>query len=201
MTTRHPFLNSAAGGALGLTVGVLAGMAVSPVIGALLGTVATGGMAFLTFRREDSSPEILLRVIAFGLASLMGVFGGVYLRANNILGLTPKRFVQQLEDIGVKHDDAVARYFLRAATEPVLASEGKTVVDPGLGGLFSGAPGAQNDALRDTLRRSSDWTQISNNVRLAFPQWLNTVQAIDQMNLAAQDKRRLLLALANQPKE
>jgi hypothetical protein len=94
-------LNIIAGGSLGLVIGTLAGLSASPVVGALLGTLSTGAMAFLTLRSETATASNLTRIGAFGLACLFGSMSGVYLRANNILGLTPKRFIAQLEAAGI----------------------------------------------------------------------------------------------------
>jgi hypothetical protein len=207
MTARIQALNIAAGGALGFTIGALAGMAVSPVVGAVIGTLATAGVAFLTLRHEDSKPEILLRVTAFGLVLPLAAILGVYIRANNVLGLTPKRFIAQLEDARISHEDAVKLYFQRAMAESAPAREDKandtqasreSTVNSGVGGLF-GSPSTRRKELLDALHKNSDWEQTSNNVQLIAPEWLNTVQAIDMMSLSPKDKKSLLTAIVAQP--
>jgi hypothetical protein len=199
MIPRLTFLNAAAGGALGLTIGGLAGMAVSPVVGAVLGTLATGGIAFLTLRGDDCPPANLVRVIAFGLACLLGALGGVYIRANNILGVTPKRFIKELEAAGIKHEDAVKFYLQEKLLQSTGTNSPSHGPAPEIGALFAGPPTAHRDELRDMLRRTTEWNQISNNVRIAAPEWLNVVQAIGQLSLSSDDKMRLLMALAEQP--
>lgn len=60
------FWNVGAGAGMGAMVGCLAGLAISPVVSSLLGTVSAAAIAIITLKKEQPSAAALARVAGFG---------------------------------------------------------------------------------------------------------------------------------------
>ena len=200
-------LNIFAGGSLGLLIGILAGMAVSPVVGSLLGTLASAGVAFLTLHKSGDAPANLMRIGFFALFCVVGALAGVFIRANNLLGLTPDRYVSQLVAAGMSRKDAIAFYEQTLLQVPPkepapskdLTNSPSPADSSSNGGLFAGTTSEQI-ALVDMLNKNSNWNVIVANIRSTFPKWTNTTTAIGQAtSLSDADKKALLLALVQKP--
>jgi len=97
--------NFVVGGGLGLVVGVLMGMTTTPVVGGILAALAA---LFATiFGVKDNDTSSFARIGGFGLFCVLGVAGGVYLRAHNSLGNNPRQQVAEWTSAGFS--DSVAR--------------------------------------------------------------------------------------------
>ncbi len=190
------FGNLCAGAALGLAVGVLAGLAVSPIVGSLLGTLATAGIAFLTLKNSETPPASLARCIGFGVACAAGAIGGIFLRANNMLGLQPARAVAQLKAAGFSDEEARRIYLQQVDAGHKAVAEGKP--SPVISGLFR-TDEQERDAIQDMLRANPEWPGIRASMKSAYPKWTPTLDAIDRLAIDAGSKRDLLLALVAQP--
>src|SRR3954447_9325991 len=95
-------MNFVAGMALGLVIGLFTGLSVSPVVGALLATLSSLLIAFLSFHKVDPGRGALLRVSGFGLGCIIAGTFGIFLRANNVLGMTPARAMAQWRKVGIE---------------------------------------------------------------------------------------------------
>lgn len=101
---RLPF-HIAIGGTLGLCVGILMGMTTSPVVGTVVGALAA---LFATiFGVKDQDLSSFGRIGGFGVFCVLGVVGGIYLRAHNSLGISAGQQVAEWTAAGFR--EPVAR--------------------------------------------------------------------------------------------
>lgn len=93
-------MNFLAGACLGMAIGWFAGLAANPVVGSVIGMLASIALAFISLR---SAPDraTLSRIAGFGLGCVVAATIGVYCRANNVFGLTPHRAFKQWTAIHV----------------------------------------------------------------------------------------------------
>src|SRR5262245_31766368 len=92
------------GGALGLCVGTLMGMTTAPVVGTVVGALAA---LFATiFGVKDQDMSSFARIGGFGVCCVLGVIGGIYLRAHNSLGIHAGQEVAEWTAAGFKEDVA-----------------------------------------------------------------------------------------------
>jgi hypothetical protein len=92
------------GGALGLCVGTLMGMTTAPVVGTVVGALAA---LFATiFGVKDQDLSSFARIGGFGVFCVLGVVGGIYLRAHNSLGISAGQEVAEWTAAGFKEDVA-----------------------------------------------------------------------------------------------
>ncbi|MGV3571440.1 MAG: hypothetical protein ACO1PB_12640 [Ramlibacter sp.] len=105
MSGKAPGLDWLAGGSLGLLVGLLTGLSVSPVASIVVGAVAAllGGVFGLA---EKASPRLGSagghRLTAFALATVVALVAGILLRTHHVLSPSPQRLRAQLADIGIQ---------------------------------------------------------------------------------------------------
>ena len=79
---------------LGLVLGIIAGLSVSPVIQTILGSLVTVAAGFLTFQASSASvsPAAVrtneLRIGSFGFACVLGIALGLFARSHDSFGLS-----------------------------------------------------------------------------------------------------------------
>jgi hypothetical protein len=100
----HLWVQAVIGGALGLCVGTLMGMTTAPVVGTVVGALAA---LFATiFGVKDQDLSSFARIGGFGAFCVLGVVGGIYLRAHNSLGISAGQEVAEWTAAGFKADVA-----------------------------------------------------------------------------------------------
>ena len=129
---------------IGLLVGVLLGLSTSPVVGLVVGAITAmlASLIGLTPLQKDVEPEVLeqrlklggLRAGMFGLACVLGIGGGIYLRAHNVLSPASPSLMErkaELVQLGFSEEDARAilvREGVDAATAETQPSHRNTVL-------------------------------------------------------------------------
>jgi hypothetical protein len=96
-----------AGSGLGLLVGLLLALSVSPVVGGVISalTVLIGGFFGLT---PSSGPDRAWRIGSFGFACAVGVLAGLALRTGNQFAPSLQRQSQDWQQAGATRQEAVA---------------------------------------------------------------------------------------------
>ena len=82
------FLEFTAGAAIGLLVGFIAGLSISPVVATILGTLSTGLLILLGFKEPRdgmASTAHSIRVLGFGLSCLVALITGILFRTHAVL--------------------------------------------------------------------------------------------------------------------
>jgi hypothetical protein len=131
-------LNALAGGALGLLFGLSMGLSASPIVSTILGALVGVVTVFLSLKTGDESkssvakgpepeggktgpdPEVekklLYRLTAFAVAAIVGIFGGLIIRANNLLSTATAR--QEYRDfLAIGFSESEARSIVRTRLE------------------------------------------------------------------------------------
>ena len=100
---------------IGLLVGVLVGLSVSPVVAGLLTTLG-GLLATLLGLQQDSTGDSGtalsrlrvngVRIGAFGFASVLGVAGGLYVRNHNVFTPPVKEQIAAWQEAGYSREEA-----------------------------------------------------------------------------------------------
>jgi hypothetical protein len=133
------FANMMAGAGLGCLFGLLLGLSVAQTIGGVIAALAAvlAGFFGLSEKGIVGSPA---RIAGFGLAAVVGVVGGVALRAQDALSLSPQAAVARWTDAGYPAAEARTMVaFERLGIRP----QGREVAAPPQPGrqtaLFSGA--------------------------------------------------------------
>lgn len=107
-----------AGVGIGLLVGVITGLSVSPVVQTILGALVAGVVTFLGLKVEsvpkvdNAKPSSALqsnhvRIAAFSFACVAGILAGIEIRANDLLSPNLKRDVSRWTDAGLAKTDAL----------------------------------------------------------------------------------------------
>jgi hypothetical protein len=114
-----PITDMLAGAGLGLLLGLLVGLSTSPVVGVVVGTLTSLLAVVLGLQgsggTDGKTPALArlhlhgVRIASFGLAAVIGVLAGLYVRINNPLAQSPE---QQL-----------ARWTRTFPDNPVLAAQ------------------------------------------------------------------------------
>jgi hypothetical protein len=121
------FVQAVIGGALGLCVGTLMGMTTAPVVGTVVGALAALFAAIFGVKDQDLSS--FARIGGFGAFCVLGVVGGIYLRAHNSLGISAGQEVAEWTAAGFKED--VARSIVLYKQLGVLANaDGQLTTTP-----------------------------------------------------------------------
>lgn len=117
---------------LGLLLGALAGLSVSPVVSIVIGAIAPFGVAFAGWigTKRDSSidpVEYYVAVAGLGWAAVAALLAGIHIRTHNSLSPTPLEIEQRWEAAGLSKPDAIAeaRAELGSAAAGSGASSGK----------------------------------------------------------------------------
>jgi len=113
-------LNALCGGSLGLLVGLLVGLSMSPIVGTVLGGLIAVITVFLTLRNDENlnlDPDNrnvkiqLIRLLSFSLIAVMAVVFGIFMRANNLIGIS---------EIGREYSNLVAIGFLQKEARDII---------------------------------------------------------------------------------
>jgi len=110
------------GGGLGLLLGVIMGLSVSPVVATVLGALATLLGSLLGLQGGEpptaETPEVALKALSrrnvsglrlgsFGFACVAGIFLGLFIRSNEVLSVDTKKLVTSFEDAGYDKKSAL----------------------------------------------------------------------------------------------
>lgn len=148
---RNAGLSALAGGAIGLLVGIAAGLSTAPVIAVIVGTLSTGLLILLGLKKSDSAPEdaavadaaMIARIAAFGLVCTFGLVVGVLLRAHDVLSPSVSKMEQGWKDGGFSDPqarDVVLYERLGLTSDKTEGKEAALVASrPALAGAQSGA--------------------------------------------------------------
>lgn len=103
-----------AGLGLGLLLGLIAGLSVSPVVQTILGALVTVVAGFLTLQSSAVDTGFLnrvrmneLRIGCFGLACVAGIMLGLYARTHDSFGPSMKQQVARWTEAGYSQADAL----------------------------------------------------------------------------------------------
>jgi hypothetical protein len=129
-----PTVNTLAGLSLGIVIGWFAGLSASPVVGALIATLSSAGMAFISLKHSPDRAA-LTRIVGFSVGCVIAATVGVYVRSNNLLGLTPRRAIAHWRDAGINADTLAADLDVYLAKQ---ISMGRTLTEITM--LSAGAP-------------------------------------------------------------
>jgi hypothetical protein len=105
-----------AGGAIGLLVGVAAGLSSAPVIAVVVGAISAGLLILLGLKRGDAAAEhaaahnasgaMMARVAAFGIVCTLALVGGVMARAYDVLSPSAIKLAEGWKAAGFAPDPA-----------------------------------------------------------------------------------------------
>jgi hypothetical protein len=115
MSKLRELLELGAGAAIGLLVGLIAGLSISPVTSTILGALSTGLLVLLGFKESQEttySASHAFRVLGFGLFCSLALIAGISLRTHQVLSPSLARQKQQLTDIGVFTPGEIDRILL-----------------------------------------------------------------------------------------
>ncbi len=88
MTKSRGFIEFAAGAAIGLLVGFIAGLSISPVVATILGALSTSLLVLLGFKESKDPITAVahaIRVLGFGLFCSISLIAGVLFRTYGVL--------------------------------------------------------------------------------------------------------------------
>lgn len=130
---------------LGLLLGALAGLSVSPVVATVIGAIAPFAVAFAAWigtKRDPSvdASEYYVAVAGLSWAAVAALVIGIHIRAHNSLSPTPLEVEQRWEAAGLAKPDALqeARAELGAGSAGAAVNSGKSGPSENASVLFSG---------------------------------------------------------------
>ena len=146
---------------IGLLIGILLGLSASPVVGLVVGSVTALLASLIGTKNPNKSDEQLsdaainqkqmkligIRAGVFGLACIVGIFSGIYMRTHNVLSPpqpTLKQVVAELTDIGFSSQEARNIVFAKLTNKK---TSGEKIDDKA---------GASTSALKNTVLFSID---------------------------------------------
>lgn len=104
-----------AGLCIGLLLGLVLGLSASPVVSVVVGALVTAAAAYWNLwpgaAESSTSPAPAIRALAAGVlcvGCIVGLLGGLYLRARDAFRVTPAQQVQQWTAAGYPEDEARA---------------------------------------------------------------------------------------------
>ena len=121
-------ISAFAAGSFGLLLGFLIGLSISPVVGQIVALLTSGVLVYLGLKHEGKATEgagepkgklrlSSARIASFCLACILGVTIGMYLKATNPFGRTPKQEIQSYLDAGFTTYDAQMLFIALRAGE------------------------------------------------------------------------------------
>lgn len=93
---------------IGLMVGVLLGLSISPVVGYFIGAVGTGLAALLGLNDRHFSAAKGVRIGAFGFATVAGAAIGIYARTHDVFARSLQEQKAEIERVGYRPEEALA---------------------------------------------------------------------------------------------
>jgi len=127
MTRIREWLEFAAGSSIGLLVGLIAGLSISPVTSTILGALSTGLLILLGFKESKEGVQTerhMLRVLGFGLFCSVFLLVGINLRTRQVLSPPLEKQKQRLKDADIFTDADIEQillstnFGLKPATKP-----------------------------------------------------------------------------------
>jgi hypothetical protein len=141
-------LSALAGGAIGLLVGIAAGLSTAPVVAVIVGAISTGLLILLGLKKDSpadtgtSDAAMVARIAAFGIVCSVALVLGVLARAHDVLSPTPTKMEQQWKAAGFSEQQAreiVMYEKLGLTSAKVEGKEGGLVANrPALAGAAAG---------------------------------------------------------------
>lgn len=187
-------LHVAIGGALGLCIGILMGMTTAPVVGTIVGALAA--LFAAVFGVKDQDLTSFGRLGGFGALCVLGVVGGIYLRAHNSLGISAGQ--QVAEWVAAGFPEPLARSIVLYRELGVIANDkgaltttaraDKIVVPPSLTATTLSARPADECANMAPSQYADDPARIIPSYRAAGGQWEALANALDSLPPARQKK-------------
>lgn len=108
--------NAVAGGAIGLLVGIAAGLSTAPVIAVIVGAISAGLLILLGLKKQNPATEEtgngeagareVVRITAFGIVCTLALILGVLVRAHDMLAPSAHKLEQNWKDAGFSEDQA-----------------------------------------------------------------------------------------------
>jgi hypothetical protein len=117
--------NVIAGGTLGFLFGFAMGLSSSPIVNTVMGALVGVVAAFLTLKggfqhSKTADPEtetkLMRRLTAFAVCAVLGILGGLILRANNLLSTSPT-YQEYRELLSIGFPETEARAIIRSRFE------------------------------------------------------------------------------------
>jgi len=100
-------LYSAAG--VGLMVGMLLGLSISPIVASFVGAVGAGLAVLLGLNENHLTRAKSIRIGTFGFVTILGALIGIYLRTHNLLSPSLEEEKQRLLDLGYTTTEALSQ--------------------------------------------------------------------------------------------
>jgi hypothetical protein len=133
----------AAGAAIGLLVGLIAGLSISPVTQMVLGSLSAGLLVLLGLKKENDPSQArihALRVLGFGLVCATSLVAGIFVRTHFTLSPDLASQKQRLTDAKVFTPDQITQILL--LTNFGIHSDGQTT-------NFQGGTAPENNVAED----------------------------------------------------
>lgn len=158
------------GAGIGLLLGILWSLSVSPVIGGVIATLSSLLALFLGLSEKYIDPLKSIRIGAFGIAAVAGVLLGLYIRSNDPFTPTMRDKMDQYLAIGYTEDQA--RAFI---TKSIEADTGKTRREANV--LYSGTVDA--GACDDLQYAKEGSPEIVNTFKSAGGAWKELAETFE----------------------
>ncbi|HVR29673.1 MAG TPA: hypothetical protein VMS86_09060 [Thermoanaerobaculia bacterium] len=182
-----------AGGGIGLLVGALLGLSVSPVVATVLGALTAVIAAFFGLAGDSKQDSARLgRIAAFAFAAVVGLVTGLYLRTHDSLSVSVEDDVAEWEAAG--YPTGIARGIV-AYERTGLVPEGWSQAPEETGprsastALFSASA---EDCARVDPRDHPDTEELANAFALAEGGWAELARATGEV--PAEQRREILEA-------
>ena len=167
------------GGSLGLCVGLIMGLSSTPVVGTIIGALAALFATMFGAKGDDLSA--FARIGGFGAACVIGVIGGISLRAHNILGTTVT--AQVTEWVGAGYDPAIAHQIVLYRELGLLLGPNGTLAEtPRSGKVAGSATGGFLSARADEECRQLDPVLFGDDPAKILRSYRNTGGAWDSLS-------------------
>jgi hypothetical protein len=158
------------GAGIGLLLGILWSLSVSPVIGGVIATLSSLLALFLGLSEKYIDPLKSIRIGAFGIAAVAGVLLGLYIRTNDPFTPTMRDKMDQYLAIGYSEEQA--RAFI---TKSIESDTGKTRREANV--LYSGTVDA--GACDDLQYAKEGSPEIINTFKSAGGAWRELAETFE----------------------
>lgn len=200
------------GASVGLMVGVLLALSVSPVVGIFISALATGLAVLLGLNDQHFSNARALRIGVMGVTLLVGVGGGLYVRTHGLLSPSLAQQRDEYMALGFSKADALRLLEGRIigavpAWVPVAAVGGAHAAQPvsvavpataSVGSYLFSSQAKMSDCAQLRLTRTQASTitagELSDNLQ-SFDGWKQLVEALPSPAPDTDRKGLLLIAL------
>jgi hypothetical protein len=206
----------ASGGAFGLLLGTLIGLSASPVVGTVVTALAALLGALLGLRRAvvpagAVAPAMVTHqgaVIGFGLLCVVGILGGLFIRANGLLSPSVETRVHRWQAAGYTPDEArqiVAKLELGSGAAGGQAKAPAQAQPQAAGDKREGNATAQSVLFSDSDVSDCEWLSVNfaslDAAMQAFQhaggEWARMAQTVQRQGGSSAEQLRRLQALRN----